>query len=58
MKKHIAQLSVIVLESNNHLATQQTKNGTIELKIFSQGLAENQLQMKYILLSIKHMVNS
>lgn len=56
MNKHIVQLSVIVLESNNHVPTQLTKNGITELKIFSQGLAENQLQMKFILLSIKHMV--
>lgn len=32
-KKNIVQLLFVVLESKHHLAVQQTKNGTTELKI-------------------------
>lgn len=58
MNTHIVQLLVIVQESTNHLATQQTQNDTTKPKIFSQGLVENQLQIKFICFSIKYVVNS
>lgn len=56
MNKHIVQLLVIVQESNNPLGIQEIKKVTTELKILSQGSAENQLQIKLTLPSIKNMV--